>query len=155
MTPHNKPHAAATGGRGQGQGSKAAEKSRGLNGRLNGSSVLLPIDLPRANDLLRRSGHWKRSKFKEACGWELTAKRLRFDEPPEMPVRLTLTRILGKGQRLYDADNLVASTKGLIDAMKEANWFKDDSPAYLKLRWKQDTTRRELGPAVLVEVEGL
>lgn len=75
--------------------------------------------------------------------------------PPDYPQRITITRILGKGERLWDADSVLrGSAKQLIDALKDAGFMVDDSPKYItEVFGKQDATQRSNGPAIRIEFE--
>lgn len=114
--------------------------------------LLLPIDL--VNDNAGRSQHWskaaKRKKQYVEMVWWLTACRR---EPFTYRVRLRITRILGKGQRLWDPCSIGrGSAKELIDALVDNHYLVDDGPKYvIDVDYRQDATKRENGPAVLVE----
>ena len=74
--------------------------------------------------------------------------------PPTYRQRVTITRILGKGQRLYDPDNLQGGTaKALIDALTDLGMWLDDAPGLLDRVYRQDSTQRHNGPAVHVLIE--
>jgi len=75
-------------------------------------------------------------------------------EPFEAPVDVVLTRVLGRGQRLWDPDSIGrGNAKQLIDTLTELGWWHDDGPKYIRhVDYRQDDTRRQDGPAVLVEV---
>ena len=65
-------------------------------------------------------------------------------------VALTVTRILGKGERLWDADSVLrGSAKQLLDAIVGTGLLADDNPKYVSLViGMQDDTQRELGPRI-------
>ena len=67
-------------------------------------------------------------------------------------VVLTVTRVLGKGERKWDADSILrGNSKQLLDAIVGTKLLKDDNPKYVALViGMQDDTRREIGP--LIEV---
>ncbi len=75
-------------------------------------------------------------------------------DPFKFPVKLTLTRILGPNQRLWDADSVLrGNAKQLVDSLVAVGWFHDDSMKYItQVIGAQDATQRENGPAVLIEV---
>lgn len=112
----------------------------------------LPVQLTNRND--GRGHHWGRTSSerkrlaKALVGYER--------EPFEQPVALMLTRVLGKGQRLWDADSVGrGNAKELIDTLVSLGWFHDDSPKWIRPVWyRQDETRRQDGPAVVVSVFG-
>lgn len=68
------------------------------------------------------------------------------------PVALIVTRVLGKGQRLWDADSVLrGSAKQVIDAIVATGLLVDDGPKYVALVvGQQDDTRRDEGPIVEV-----
>ena len=67
---------------------------------------------------------------------------------------LVVWRILGKRERLWDADSVLRGNyKQIQDALIEAGLAEDDSPKYIEwVLGRQDDTIRDLGPKVLVEV---
>jgi len=69
-------------------------------------------------------------------------------------VTLTLTRVVGKGGRLWDSDSIGrGNAKELIDALVSLGWFVDDGPRYIvETRYRQ-VIDRERGPCVDVVVE--
>ncbi len=75
-------------------------------------------------------------------------------DPFDFPVKITLTRILGPNQRLWDADSVLrGNAKQLIDSLVAVGWFHDDSMKYIvQVIGAQDATQRENGPAVSIEV---
>ena len=113
---------------------------------------VLPIELTNGND--GRGGKW----FKTAKVRKVLESKLRrwglVREPFDHPVTIRLTRVLGRGQRLWDADSVGrGNSKELIDAMVACGWFTDDSPKYIAhCDFRQDPSQRENGPAVLFEV---
>lgn len=65
---------------------------------------------------------------------------------------ITVCRILGRGQRLWDADSVMrGNCKQLIDSIVDAGIIHDDGPKYVGLcLGLQDPSRREIGPAIEV-----
>ena len=65
-------------------------------------------------------------------------------------VSLTITRVLGKGERLWDNDSILrGSAKQLLDAIVGTGLLADDNPKYVSLVvGLQDDTQRELGPRI-------
>ena len=49
-----------------------------------------------------------------------------------LKVRGEFVRVLGRGQRSYDYDNMVFSSKPIRDALKFCGYCVDDSPKWLK-----------------------
>jgi hypothetical protein len=115
-------------------------------------SILIQFDLTNSNDGQGRA--WYRTAaLRTAIERELRLHGHERD-PFDFPVSLRLTRVLGKKQRLWDADSVLrGSAKQLIDSLVAVGWFHDDGPKWiLNVRGEQDDTRREIGPAVLIEV---
>jgi len=112
------------------------------------------IDLTNGND--GRGSKWFSSaklrkqfeaKFR-SCGLERT--------PFDVPVTLTVTRVLGPGQRLWDASSCGrGSWKEIEDALVAIGWFRDDGPKWItEVRFRQHAGSRDRGPALIVEVFG-
>jgi hypothetical protein len=114
--------------------------------------VTLPIELTNGND---GQGHrWFRTKdVRNAMETSLVALGLRR-QPFAEPVRLTVIRILGKGQRGWDVSSIGRGNwKQLEDAMVACGWFVDDGPKWVKgISFYQDDTQRAVGPAVRIIV---
>ena len=55
------------------------------------------------------------------------------------------------GRKLLDADNLVASLKGLIDSLKDFRLIADDSPEHIHLTVRQRLTR--LPPHMVITIQ--
>lgn len=116
--------------------------------------VTLPVDLVGANRLLRM--HWRERKAVQLDYQNhLFVHGLRFRRmAPEGRQRVTITRILGRGQRRFDTDNLHGAVKPLVDALRGQNVIRDDNPAAIDLIVLEDPANRSAGPAVRVRVEG-
>ena len=71
-----------------------------------------------------------------------------------MPVTVTVTRILGKGERLWDSSSILRGNyKEIEDALVAIGWFVDDSTEYIHTTdGRQDDTRRNKGPAIELEI---
>lgn len=118
-------------------------------------TLTLPIDLTNGNE--GRTKHWgsaaeRRKSYERIIrAWYRKGERV----PVETPAKLTITRVLGKGQRLFDADSLGrGNAKELIDAIVAAGFLPDDGPRHVvSCEYRQDATRRISGPAVVVEIE--
>jgi len=116
-------------------------------------TVELPIELTNGND--GRGGRWYKSanvrKKLEVIIRELGHVR----EPFAAKVRIVITRVLGKGQRLWDPDSIGrGNAKELVDALVACGWFHDDSPKYVSTcDYRQDESLRADGPYVVVEVQ--
>ena len=115
-------------------------------------SAYLPIKLNNGND--GRGGRYfssanARKQFgRMLIGWNLRRKPFRWK------TRVVITRILGKGERLWDCDSVGrGNAKELIDALVAFGWWTDDSARYIRpVDYRQDDTQRDSGPAVLIEV---
>jgi len=115
-------------------------------------TVLLPFELSNGND--GRGSKWF-SSAKIRKSFEDSLRKLRMVRSPLLfPVRVTVTRILGKGQRLWDSSSIGrGSWKELEDALVVCGWFYDDSPKYITTTdFRQDDCRRSTGPAVELEI---
>lgn len=75
-------------------------------------------------------------------------------EPFSFPVNITVTRILGNGQRLWDSSSIGRGNwKEIEDALVAVGWFVDDGPKYIKrTTFEQDASQRELGPIIRVDI---
>ena len=115
-------------------------------------SQTIDLELTNGND--GRGGRWFSSaKVRKKIEETLRASGL-VREPFEFPVRIHLTRVLGRGQRLWDHDSkLRGNSKELIDALVAVGWFRDDGPKYVTdVTASQDKTQRQNGPITIVEV---
>lgn len=113
---------------------------------------LLPV--PMSNNNEGQTRHWSKSaNWKKLYASTLSKMRLKAT-PPDHPQNIVITRILGKGERLWDADSVLrGSAKQLIDSLVGAGFLVDDGPKYLKEAiGRQDDTRRKEGPAVEIEI---
>ena len=114
-------------------------------------SVTIPIELTNSNNGQGRGWHKSASDRKK---FERILKRLGLVRTPfDVPVIVHVTRILGKGQRMWDASSgLRGNYKALEDACTACGWWFDDSPKYIsEVRFFQDKKRRGEGPAVMIE----
>lgn len=113
---------------------------------------LLPIQLTNGND--GRGSRWfKSANVRKSIESTLRAKKL-VRTPFSVPVALIVTRILGKGQRLWDVSSCGRGNwKEIEDALVACGWFKDDGPKYITdIRFQQNDWSRDIGPTTLVEV---
>ena len=116
------------------------------------SSRMLGIELTNGND--GRGSKWfKTAAVRKKLEKQFLAMGL-ASEPFQHPVRIRITRILGKKQRLWDADSIGrGNSKELIDALTAIGWFVDDSPKWIThCDFRQDSSQREHGPDVCFEV---
>ena len=113
--------------------------------------VILPIELTNRNDGQGHSWH-RTAAEKKRIGNALA--HLRRATPLPCPVRLIVTRVLGKGQRLWDADSIGrGNAKQIIDTLTDLGWWPDDGPRHIvEVDYRQDDSRRAAGPCVCLEV---
>lgn len=115
-------------------------------------TFLLPFELTNGND--GRGGKWFNSaKIRKQAEQKLRSMNLNR-KPFDFPVTVHVTRILGKGQRLWDSSSIGRGNwKEIEDAMVAVGFFHDDSPKYIsETRWFQDPDRRSLGPIIEVQI---
>lgn len=115
-------------------------------------SVIVPIALTNGNE--GRNKHFG-AAAKRRKEYEQTLRAMGLVRQPfDFPISLTLTRILGKGQRYYDPDSVLrGSAKELIDALTACGWWHDDSIKHITAVYGlQDDTRRAIGPATEIRV---
>ena len=114
-------------------------------------TATLPIELTNGNT--GRSGKWF-SSAKLRKKYEATLRITHPREPFDHPVRVRVTRILGKGQRVWDSSSILRGNyKEIEDALVAVGWFHDDGPKWItKTEPEQDASRRADGPAVKIEV---
>jgi hypothetical protein len=113
--------------------------------------IILPIELTNGND--GRGYAWQRSESRrKKLAKQLAAYRR---EPFSVPVVVEVTRILGKGQRLWDSSSIGrGSYKEVEDTLVELGWFHDDGPKWIvQTIFAQTANRREEGPAVEIVVK--
>jgi hypothetical protein len=114
--------------------------------------IILPIKLSNSNS--GRGNHWGASaSFRKKVEKKLRGLGL-ARSPFTMPVTVTVTRILGKGERLWDSSSILRGNyKEIEDALVAIGWFVDDSTEYIHTTdGRQDDTRRNKGPAIELEI---
>ncbi len=114
--------------------------------------IVLPIELTNGND--GRGSKWFSSaKVRKEVERNLRLRQLGRD-PFDFPVVVEVTRIVGKGQRLWDSSSIGRGNwKEIEDALVAMGWFHDDGPQWItETRFYQDDTQRENGPAVRVRI---
>jgi len=116
-------------------------------------TIILPFELTNGND--GRGSKWF-SSAKLRKGFEKTLRQLGLTkaEPYAHPVNITVTRILGRKQSLWDSSSIGRGNwKEIEDALVACGWFVDDGPKCIKrTTFEQDDTRRNIGPKVQVEI---
>lgn len=113
---------------------------------------LLPLELTNGND--GRGSRWFNSaKRRKAIEDDLRLLGL-ARQPFGHPVRIEITRILGKGQRFWDEDSIGrGNAKELVDALVAIGWFRDDSRKWItQCDYRQDAGHRKRGPAIRIRV---
>ena len=117
--------------------------------------ISLPIELTNGNT--GRTKHWTEA-YKRRREYEATLRLLHpHPRPVRTPVHLTITRVLGRNQRLMDADSLGrGNAKEIIDAIVAVGILPDDGPRHVvEVTYRQDDTRRRWGPRVDVTIEAI
>lgn len=112
----------------------------------------LPMELTNGND--GRGNKWfKSSNVRKRVESELRMLGL-VRKPFSVPVEVHVTRILGKGQRLWDSSSIGRGNwKEIEDALVSCGWFVDDGPAHIRRTvFDQDDSQRQQGPAIDVLV---
>lgn len=118
-------------------------------------TITLPFELTNGND--GRGSKWF-SSAKIRTKFEKTLRQMGLTrEPFDRPVTVTVTRILGPRQSLWDSSSIGRGNwKEIEDALVACGWFADDGPKYIhRTTFDQDATRRGDGPAVMVQIETL
>ena len=114
----------------------------------------LPFKLTNGND--GRGSKWFSSaKLRKQFESELRKRGLARGEPYPFPVKVTVTRILGPGERFWDSSSIGrGSYKEIEDALVACGWFVDDSPRYItNTDFRQDGCRRKGDVRLEVRIE--
>jgi hypothetical protein len=96
---------------------------------------------------LRQKYAWELLAALSGTSWEPKPKK----ETPRMEARITI--FWGKGQRMFDDDNLAGGLKPLIDAMRDIVLIRNDSPRWFRLIG--DQKRDPEWPRVEIELEAI
>lgn len=116
-------------------------------------TIILPFQLTNGND--GRGSKWF-SSAKLRKGFEETLRQLGYHRviPYDFPVEITVTRILGPKQSLWDSSSIGRGNwKEIEDALVACGWFVDDGPKYItRTTFEQDATRRSIGPKIEVRI---
>lgn len=116
--------------------------------------IYIPFELRNFND--GRGYHWRRRIRDRRLAASILRTMGRIPaEPIQGPVRITITRVLGKHQQLWDQDSVLrGNAKELIDALVAVGWLVDDGPRVVtEAIGQQDATRRDEGPATHILIE--
>ena len=114
--------------------------------------IRLPIELTNSNS--GRSGTYHRSyQFRRQVELQLRAWGL-TRRPFEFPVEVTVCRVLGPYQKLWDVSSgLRGNWKEIEDALVAVGWFHDDKPKWISdTRFKQISDDRKNGPSIIIEL---
>ncbi len=103
----------------------------------------IPIELRSKNEFTGNGAGWKRSEAKKEfirCIAWLVGNLI--DTPHEFQW-VTFTRVLGKGAKRWDDNNMEGGdATQLQDALKKLGFYVDDSPKWIRARCLQDYTER-------------
>ena len=130
--------------------------------------ILIPRSIPSANAHIVNGNHaataYRYRAFRNVWAADLRTCKQSLRIPDATGKRLvTITRMMGKGQREYDYDNLVAGAKAVVDAMKPpanrrgrqvngASLIVNDDPKHVLVTYTQE--RSALGePGTLITIE--
>lgn len=116
-----------------------------------GNVIVLDIELVNGNE--GRGGDWYESNNRKRKLLKIfRAKELVF-RPLDYPVKVRLTRLIGKGQRYWDSMSVLSgSAKELFDAMVECDWFVNDDHNWIKLTVSHQELRRDKPPGFRLEI---
>ena len=116
-------------------------------------AATLPVELTNGND--GRGSKWFSSaKIRKEVEAKLRTLGFERSEPFPAPCRVEVTRILGKGQRLWDMSSIGRGNwKEIEDALVVLGWWKDDDPKNIyQVDFRQDATQKSAGPCIEVRV---
>lgn len=117
-------------------------------------SANLPIELTNGNDGQGRAWFAKASRRQKIESALLAAGHKRTPFTGRVVVRVT--RMLGKGQRLWDSSSVGRGNyKEIEDALVSLGWFVDDGPEWISETRYRQMTRNESGQetsSTLIEV---
>lgn len=120
--------------------------------------LMLAMDAPSQNKLYKmRNHHAARALYKrlrDEAHKQFVYERHIHGIPLAKGKRsVTWCRILGPRQKLFDEPNFVGGLKPIIDGMVRSSLIIDDKPEYYVGSYRQDSTRRNEGPALVVNIE--
>ena len=127
-------------------------KSKRLRCLLEILSELLPIELTNGNE--GRTKHFGASAARRKKYERLLRQIGQVRIPLAKQVDVVVTRVLGPRQQLMDSTSLGRGNwKEIEDALVACGWFVDDGPKQIRCTlFLQDDSRRDIGPAVLIEI---
>lgn len=116
-------------------------------------TMVLPIKLLSKNSRDRlhyRARHALRIDYQNIVSIKYPRKR----PTPDYRQLVTVTRIMGPKERLFDDMNIPGgSAVELVDSLVHLGWLFDDSPRYLTPEFRQERHKTIRGPATMVEIE--
>jgi hypothetical protein len=114
--------------------------------------IYLPIQLTNGNT--GRGHHWIASAKRRKAYEQIILAKYGKLVPPPYPQHVAVTRLLGKGERLWDySSGLRGNYKELEDAMTACGFWHDDGPRWVRsVAFIQDDSRRHEGPGVRLEL---
>ena len=113
----------------------------------------LPIELINRND--GRGHHFGRTASeRKKIERILRAGGYSRPEPLPFPVTLKITRVMGKGQRFWDADSVLrGNSKEIIDSLVAIGWFVDDDYKHItSCEGLQTSDEREIGTLTRIQI---
>lgn len=93
------------------------------------------------NDRIHNVGasRWSYKADRDAWHSDIHAMRRVLDIPPAHTLRrVTLTRLIGKGQRRYDRDNMATGCKPIVDALVRVGLLIDDDAKHAEIHYAQE-----------------
>lgn len=116
-----------------------------------GSSIVIEMELKNGNFGRANDWHWSSNQRKKFLryfkqnGWVF--------RPLDYPVKVRVTRLIGHGQRAWDAMSVMSgTTKELFDVMVECDWFVDDGSKWITAAVGQQQDRRDMPPGIRIEI---
>jgi hypothetical protein len=101
-------------------------------------SFTIPIAMPSANAMHRRGfNHHVYRRLRDDILMLVQAYG-RGVPAATGPRKVTLTRLIGKNGKLYDADNLVAGCKPLVDVLVMRGLLQGDAPHQVVVEYQQE-----------------
>jgi len=99
----------------------------------------------------QRMNRYQKPKVRRMFAWECRAFRpVSWPVTPPPFVRVSITRC---GKKLLDADNLTGGVKPCLDALKDAGFIADDSPAHIALDVAQVLTKAQPHMRIRLEID--
>src|SRR5690554_4369071 len=106
-------------------------------------TLTLPIELTNGNSG-RGHAFWNSAKERKAYE-EIIRTKFPRQRPFGVPVVVTVTRVLGRKQRLWDSSSILRGNyKEVEDALVACGFFHDDGPRWIRAtHGLQDASRRK------------